>query len=161
VEKLKLAGLVTLSLFLSINTIKAETIKAGISHTNYALDSIHLDETEPDYNIEYSLATHIDSTNPFHRASNKKKHKSKIAFIKPKLKQKYGPITVKVRVNPLNRRRNQASINLDLVETYDIVTHKKKFECDRIKLTDVKNYFSKDNFNSMIAAVKEEISPVQ
>ena len=78
--------------------------------------------------------------------------------------QKIGPLTLDFRLSPLNRRRNQASFHLDIIESYDIVTHKKKMKYDLTNWDDIKklrSYVSMDRINSFIATVKAEFSEVE
>ena len=92
-----------------------------------------------------------DSKNP-----NQKKAPIKLATA-PRI----GPVTVKIDINPLNINRNQASLNLDIMESLDLLTHKKEFTYDTIDFKKIKRYISLDKVNSFVDIIKEEFSPVE
>jgi len=72
-----------------------------------------------------------------------------------------GPVTVRIDINPLNINRNQASLNLDIMESLDLLTHKKEFTYDTIDFKKIKRYISLDKVNSFVDIIKEEFSPVE
>jgi hypothetical protein len=92
-----------------------------------------------------------DSKNP-----NQKKAPIKLATA-PRI----GPVTVKIDINPLNINRNQASLNLDIMESLDLLTHKKEFTYETIDFKRIKRYVSLDTVNSFVDTIKEEFSPVE
>ena len=92
-----------------------------------------------------------DSKNP-----NQKKAPIKLATA-PRI----GPVTVKIDINPLNINRNQASLNLDIMESLDLLTHKKEFSYETIDFKRIKRYVSLDTVNSFVDTIKEEFSPVE
>ena len=108
-----------------------------------------------DYDIHEKIEIHGNK-------SKKSKDKAKKMKVKVSSDQRVGPMTLKVKMNPFNRNRSQASLNLDVVESYDILTHKKRFTCDLIsweKIKQLKAYVSRDNINEVIATVKAELKP--
>ena len=92
-----------------------------------------------------------DTKNP-----NQKKAPIKLATA-PRI----GPVTVKIDINPLNINRNQASLNLDIMESLDLLTHKKEFTYETIDFKRIKRYVSLDTVNSFVDIIKEEFSPVE
>ena len=92
-----------------------------------------------------------DTKNP-----NQKKAPIKLATA-PRI----GPVTVKIDINPLNINRNQASLNLDIMESLDLLTHKKEFTYETIDFKRIKRYVSLDTVNSFVDTIKEEFSPVE
>jgi hypothetical protein len=72
-----------------------------------------------------------------------------------------GPVTVKIDINPLNINRNQASLNLDIMESLDLLTHKKEFTYETIDFKRIKRYVSLDTVNSFVDTIREEFSPVE
>ena len=72
-----------------------------------------------------------------------------------------GPVTVKIDINPLNINRNQASLNLDLMESLDLLTHKKEFTYETIDFKRMKRYVSLDTVNSFVDTIKEEFSVME
>ena len=92
-----------------------------------------------------------DTKNP-----NQKKAPIKLATA-PRI----GPVTVKIDINPLNITRNQASLNLDIMESLDLLTHKKEFTYETIDFKRIKRYVSLDTVNSFVDTIKEEFSPVE
>lgn len=92
-----------------------------------------------------------DSKNP-----NQKKAPIKLATA-PRI----GPVTVKIDINPLNINRNQASLNLDIMESLDLLTHKKEFTYETIDFKRIKRYVSLDTVNSFVDTIKEEFSVME
>ena len=85
----------------------------------------------------------------------------KKAPIKLATAPRIGPVTVKIDINPLNINRNQASLNLDIMESLDLLTHKKEFTYETIDFKRIKHYVSLDTVNSFVDTIKEEFSPVE
>ena len=85
-----------------------------------------------------------DTKNP-----NQKKAPIKLATA-PRI----GPVTVKIDINPLNINRNQASLNLDIMESLDLLTHKKEFTYETIDFKRIKRYVSLDTVNSFVDTIK-------
>ncbi len=109
--------------------------------------------------IELKDRNKIKEKNTKSKRKRLKRQKVKIAS-----EQKLGPVTLDLKVNPLNRRRNQASFNLDLIESYEIATHQKKMVYNFISWNDIKklsSYISKDSVSSLIATVKDEFKEVE
>lgn len=117
------------------------------------------DKSDSIESIELKDPNKIKESNTKSKYKKLKRQKMKIAS-----EQKLGPVTLDLKINPLNRRRNQASFNLDLIESYEIVTHKKKMTYQVINWRDVKrlsSYLSKDSMSSLIATVKDEFKEVE
>jgi hypothetical protein len=85
----------------------------------------------------------------------------KQAPIKLATAPRIGPVTVKIDINPLNINRNQASLNLDIMESLDLLTHKKEFTYETVDFKKIKRYISLDTVNSFVDTIKEEFSPVE
>ncbi|MFM7457257.1 MAG: hypothetical protein ACKO3R_01150 [bacterium] len=94
-------------------------------------------------------------------AEDSKNPNQKKAPIKLATAPRIGPVTVKIDINPLNINRNQASLNLDIMESLDLLTHKKEFTYETIDFKRIKRYVSLDTVNSFVDTIKEEFSPVE
>lgn len=110
--------------------------------------------------LKISLKEKIISKTDEHIDSKEKEGKA--VKVKLATAPRVGPITVKVDINPVNINQNQASVNLDLIEGFDIITHKKAFTYDSsIDIKKLKNYLSLDTVNSLVETIKAELSPVE
>ena len=131
----------------------------------YQLASIKFVDLPNSSNEKRSLESVIHEKNEVKNKNKKSKHKKlKKQKVKVASEQKLGPVTLDLKVNPLNRRRNQASFNLDLIESYEIVTHKKKATYHIVGWQDIKklsSYISRERVSSLIATVKGEFKEVE
>lgn len=107
-------------------------------------------------NIKEKILSNKDTTTEDTKNPNKGKTAIKLANA-PRI----GPVTVRIDINPLNINRNQASLNLDIMESLDLLTHKKEFTYDTIDFKKIKRYISLDKVNSFVDIIKEEFSPVE
>jgi hypothetical protein len=129
-----LANIPTISLIESKNIFTDESLKINIKERILSKTDI----TE-------------DNKNP-----NQKKTPAKLVTA-PRI----GPVTVKIDINPLNINRNQASLNLDIMESLDLLTHKKEFTYETLDFKRIKRYVSLDTVNSFVDTIKDEFSPVE
>jgi len=131
--------------------ISTSTISLKESHTLLLDDSVKL-------KLKERILSKQDSAED--KDPNRRKPAIKIAS-SPRL----GPVTMKIDINPLNINRNQASLNLELVESFDILTNKKEFSYDTVDLKKLKRYISIDEVssqvNSLVDTIKDEFSPVE
>jgi hypothetical protein len=107
-------------------------------------------------NIKEKILSNKDTTTEDTKNPNERKTAIKLASA-PRI----GPVTVRIDINPLNINRNQASLNLDIMESLDLLTHKKEFTYDTIDFKKIKRYISLDKVNSFVDIIKEEFSPVE
>jgi|LakMenEpi08Jun12_1017391.scaffolds.fasta_scaffold00013_46 hypothetical protein len=107
-------------------------------------------------NIKEKILSNKDTTTEDTKNPNESKTAIKLASA-PRI----GPVTVRIDINPLNINRNQASLNLDIMESLDLLTHKKEFTYDTIDFKKIKRYISLDKVNSFVDIIKEEFSPVE
>jgi len=117
-------------------------------------NSIFIDEALK-VSIKERILSKKDATED-NKSPNQKKAPIKLATA-PRI----GPVTVKIDINPLNINRNQASLNLDIMESLDLLTHKKEFTYETIDFKRIKRYVSLDTVNSFVDTIKEEFSPVE
>ena len=106
--------------------------------------------------IKERILSNKDTTTEDSKNPNQKKAPIKLATT-PRI----GPVTVRIDINPLNINRNQASLNLDIMESLDLLTHKKEFTYETIDFKRIKRYVSLDTVNSFVDTIKEEFSPVE
>jgi hypothetical protein len=118
-------------------------------------NSIFIDEALK-VSIKERILSNKDTTTEDSKNPNQKKAPIKLATA-PRI----GPVTVRIDINPLNINRNQASLNLDIMESLDLLTHKKEFTYDTIDFKKIKRYISLDKVNSFVDIIKEEFSPVE
>ena len=107
-------------------------------------------------NIKEKILSNKDTTTEDTKNPNERKTAIKLASA-PRI----GPVTVRIDINPLNINRNQASLNLDIMESLDLLTHKNEFTYDTIEFKKIKRYISLDKVNSFVDIIKEEFSPVE
>jgi hypothetical protein len=140
--------------FLLFTIIFTQVYSASASLGTISLiesNSIFIDEA-----LKVSIKERILSKKEDTKIPNQKKAPIKLATA-PRI----GPVTVKIDINPLNINRNQASLNLDIMESLDLLTHKKEFTYETIDFKRIKRYVSLDTVNSFVDTIKEEFSPVE
>jgi len=143
--------------FLLFTIILTQTYSASASLGPISLiesKSIFIDEALK-ISIKERILSKRDAT------EDSKSPNSQKASIKLATAPRIGPVTVKIDINPLNINRNQASLNLDIMESLDLLTHKKEFTYETIDFKKIKRYISLDTVNSFVDTIKEEFSPVE
>ena len=157
---MQIPKLIKLSLIASVFILLNSAKLLAISTSTISLkdsDALFIDDSLKLKLKERILSKHDNAED---KDTTPKKTRVKIAGA-PRL----GPVTMKIDINPLNINRNQASLNLDLVESFDILTKKKEFTYDTVDLKKLKRYISieevSSQVNSLVDTIKDEFSPVE